>query len=251
MKFTHKLCGTILLAALATTAVTGTVVAAEPQPDSVMGNNAGQVEFTDATYEAETDNPVPDTDEKDPEKQPNGKFLIRKVTPLDFGKAEASATKEITSFAKTYVPAGNPKAESANYVRFKDDRQVDDHTYQLTAKITKQFEFKDGETLRKLDNATITYGHQRLLDAAENGIQNPGESGLHHDAVVKFGESTPIFTNTGAKGRGDYFIAFGKLGDTAKPGDKAVKLTVPSGTDVRTGTYNATVTWTLSETPLK
>lgn len=247
MKFTHKLCGAILLAALTTG--TGTVIAAEP--DSVMDGNIGKVEFTEATYEDETDNPVPDTDEKDPEKQPNGKFLIRKVTPLDFGKAQASATKEITSFAKTYVPAGNSKAESANYVRFKDDRQVDDHTYELTAKVTKQFEFKDGETVRKLDNATITYGHQRLLDAAENGIQNPGEVGLHHDAVVKSGESTPIFTNTGAKGRGDYFIAFGKLGDDAKPGNQAIKLTVPSGTDVRTGTYQATVTWTLSETPQK
>ena len=249
MKFTHRLCGAILLAALTTATVTKTVGAAEP--DSIMDGNTGKVEFSEATYKDETDNPVPDTDEKDPENQPNGKFLIRKVTPLDFGKSEASATKEITSFAKTYAPAGNPKAESANYVRFKDDRQVDDHTYQLTAKVTKQFEFKDGETIRKLDNATITYGHQRLLDAAGNGIQNPGESGLHHNAVVKFGESTPIFTNTGAKGRGDYFIAFGKLGDEAKPGNQAIKLTVPSGTDVRTGTYQATVTWTLSETPLK
>ncbi|WP_086348681.1 WxL domain-containing protein [Candidatus Enterococcus clewellii] len=248
MKLTHKLCGAALVAVVGIAVAGPGVSITKAAEDTTDG--PGKIVFTDEDYTTNTDGgKIPDTTETDPTlPSKNGEFVIRSVSPLDFGTAEATVGKTVVAFAAPHQSTGNAAAASANFVRFKDNRKNDDNRYQVTANLTTQFTSTAG---KELTGATIEYTNLRLLDAAENGALKPAESGLAASVALAYNTEAPVYTNADAtKGRGDYFVAFGQLGDAVAPADESVKLTIPSDTALYNGEYNAAITWTISDVPM-
>ncbi|MFD1899277.1 WxL domain-containing protein [Enterococcus termitis] len=266
MKLTHKLAGTALLAALAVAAAGPATKAADPNKPGV---GEGEIEFTSKTYETyDTSGVVPpntdsqSTRDTDSTALLDGEFLVQGMSKLVFN-SQAATTGAVTSWAKPTT--ANPTTASdhvparANWVQFKDDRQTDDHTYELTAKITRNFQFNDTAKgkVRNITGAEITYGNPILVADAENESLKPSSNGIK-TAVVN--ETTPaaVFTNTdgteanGSKGRGRYAVYFGDIDNPAKKAEESVKLEIPSNQaqEIMNGKYVAEITWTLSETPL-
>lgn len=248
MKLTHKLCGAALVAVVGVAVAGPGASITKAVSDSTDG--PGKIVFTDEDYTTNTDGgKIPDTTETDPTlPSKNGEFVIRSVSPLDFGTAEATVGKTVVAFAAPHQSTGNAAASSANFVRFKDNRKNDDNSYQVSAKLTTQFTNGTG---KELTGATIEYTNLRLLDAAENGALKPADSGLEASVNLEYDKAAPVYTNSDkTKGRGDYFVAFGELGNAVAPADGSVKLTIPSDTALYNGEYNAAITWTISDTPM-
>ncbi|MHC5226687.1 WxL domain-containing protein [Enterococcus sp. LJL99] len=258
MKKTTKLYGAILIAvagiAVATPKATITKAA---ETDTNTG--AADIEFVEATYGDKdtggvivpnsTDTIVDtDVDLKD------GAFVVQGVSKLDFGKHEAT-TGVVRAFAKPVTANAEKEDEVTgrpNWVQFKDNRSIDDHSYTLSAKITKDFSGEIKGKARTLTGAVITYTNPILVADAQNAALIPTElKGLATTAAVNNQETT-VFSNVQPdKGRGRYAIYFGEKGSADKDPAQSVSLMIPTNQEqeVQVGQYSATVTWTLAETP--
>lgn len=260
MKLTTKLCGAALLAAMGVAVVAPKATVTKAAPDSNSG--LGEIEFVTATYGSfdTTGGVVPpnssDTTKDTEAPLKDGEFVVQGMSKLDFGQHEAVAGA-VEAWAKptTANPSGSAdKVEGrGNWVQIKDNRTTDDHTYNLGAKITDDFKATVNGTERKLTGAQITYANPILVADKENESLKPQSPTLTQNAVVSADSVTTIFSNTEkGKGRGRYAVYFGEKGNTAKPADQSVKLNIPSdqAQEIQKAKYTATITWTLSETPL-
>ncbi|MGM0219251.1 WxL domain-containing protein [Enterococcus sp. AZ126] len=267
MKLTHKLCGAALLTVLGVgLAAPGATKAAE---DNSKAGDA-DIQFTKPTYGSydSTGGVIPpDTDKQsttdtDPTKLVDGEFVVQGMSKLVFNE-QAATTGAIKSFAKP-TTANDPAAadyvsQRANWVQFKDDRLVDDRTYELTAKLVDTdgkgaFKFDDNGKIRNIAGTTIDYKNTKIVAHEDNVSLLPSTSGLK--TSIHLAENVPakLFTatenNTG-KGRGKYAVYFG---DTLTNTDtESVELSIPANQadDIRDGNYSAKVLWTLSETPMQ
>ncbi|WP_207696621.1 hypothetical protein DOK67_0002320 [Enterococcus sp. DIV0212c] len=255
MKLTHKLTGAVLLAAVGiAAAVPGVTKAAERDDHTGFGD----IEFTKESYGSwdTTGGVVPpnstDSTRDTTHSLRDGEFVVQGMSRLDFGSQTVTLGK-VNAWAKPTT--ANPTAEDGtkvegrgNWVQFKDDRITEDHKYELSAQITTPFTTtKD----KKLTGATIHYTNAMLVADKDNEKLKP--TVLPKDALVNETERTAVFTNTeAAKGRGRYAVYFGEKGNTAKAADKSVELEIPGdqADEITTGKYTATITWTLSDTPL-
>jgi len=278
MKITTKLAGTALIAALGMGAVLPQVAKADT--DSLTGK--GKVEFTKSSSSSTSHtNPSGGSNSGDVtdssagnSNSSNGEFGIDYVTNLDFEKHGiiASNASPNTYWASTWVAnkGAADEVKNAHHVTFHDLRNTLDHTYEISAEITRQFntaespkEIKEGLELK---GSTITY--KEISIAPGEGFGKIDEldltpTGLKQDVIVKFGESTPVLTNTKPAGYteprfntgyGEYSLMFGKYNavpeqDTSA---KSVMLTIPRGSTnavINEGVYHAEITWTMSETP--
>lgn len=270
MKLTHKLCGAALLAVL------GVAVAApgatKAAPDHSKPGE-GEIEFTKATYESydSTGGVIPpdtssqSTTDTDPTKLLDGEFVVQGMSKLVFNE-QAAVTGAIKSWAKptTANPplAGDHVPDRANWVQFKDDRLVDDRTYELSATLVDPdnkgaFKFTDGSKTRSISGATIDYKNANLVAHEDNVALMPNVNGINQTIKLVENTRTKVFTatenNTG-KGRGKYAVYFGDAlaQDNTKKSGESIQLNIPKNQaeDVRTGKYVATILWTLSETPM-
>ncbi|WP_430601946.1 hypothetical protein IGJ02_002110 [Enterococcus sp. DIV0724b] len=261
MKLTHKLAGTALLAAVAVAATApGVTKAADP---AAPGVGEGEIEFTSKTYGSYDSSGVvpPDytsqsTIDTDSTALLDGPFLVQGMSKLVFN-SQSATTGAVTSWAQpTKANAGmtNEVDNRANWVQFKDDRQVDDHGYELKAVISQNFQFNDTEKgkVRNIKGAQITYGNANLVADKDNESLKPSSTGLNKAAKVNETGSELVFKNTEeTKGRGRYAVYFGDALDDTQPANESVKLDLPANQaeEIMNGKYVAKITWTLEATP--
>ncbi|WP_375178718.1 WxL domain-containing protein [Enterococcus rotai] len=265
MKLTHKLAGTALLAAIAVAATApGVTKAADP---AAPGVGEGEIEFTSKTYGTyDTSGVVPpnytsqSTIDTDSTALLDGPFLVQGMSKLVFN-SQSATTGAVTSWAKPTTANANTvgatdKVEGrANWVQFKDDRQVDDHGYELKAIISQNFQFNDTAKgkIRNIKGAQITYGNAHLVADKDNESLKP-TSGIVPAATVNETNSEIVFKNREeTKGRGRYAVYFGDA-EATKPTEKpeeSVKLDLPANQaeEIMNGKYVAKITWTLEATP--
>ncbi|OTN89909.1 hypothetical protein A5819_002407 [Enterococcus sp. 7E2_DIV0204] len=270
MKLTHKLCGAALLAVLGVAiAAPGATKAA---PDHSKAGE-GEIQFTKATYGSydSTGGVVPpdtssqSTTDTDPTKLLDGEFVVQGMSKLVFNEQQAT-TGAIKSWAKpttaNKVGADDHVARRANWVQFKDDRLVDDRTYELSATLVDSdgkgaFKFEDtaNSKTRSIKGATIDYKNTRLEAHKDNLALAPSTSGLQPTLHLAENTKAKLLTvnenNTG-KGRGKYAVYFGDVINPANSDKESIELSIPANQadDIRDGKYVATILWTLSETPM-
>ncbi|ALS38585.1 hypothetical protein ABID30_001334 [Enterococcus rotai] len=269
MKLTHKLCGAALLAVL------GVAVAApgatKAAPDHSKAGE-GEIQFTKATYGSydSTGGVVPrdtssqSTTDTDPTKLLDGEFVVQGMSKLVFTEQQAT-TGAIKSWAKPTTANdgatdGSYVERRANWVQFKDDRLVDNRTYELSATLVDPdgkgaFEFDDNGKKRRIAGATIDYKNTDLVAHEDNVSLKPSTSGLKPTLHLAENTRKQLFTvnenNTG-KGRGKYAVYFGDTLNPAQLDSESIELSIPANQsdDIRDGKYVATILWTLSETPM-
>ncbi|WP_207695852.1 hypothetical protein DOK67_0001431 [Enterococcus sp. DIV0212c] len=254
MKLTHKLCGAALLA------VIGVAVAAPSATQALNKTRDGKadIEFTQNTE--------PDTSMTDPTgtrthdtgtdivPEHVAEFGVIAVTPLNFDKKAAKIGEQKYEALPHVANRGNEdEYEVENYVAIKDVRSTTNHTYKLSAALTKQFTATVEETEVTLKAATLTYKNINVAATLNPDLQPAedkkvfGADATNISELKEDGSSVPVYTNNDPNGgKGRYEVTFG---DDAKgtAGD-SVSLFIPASVDVRNAAYNATVTWTLSDT---
>ncbi|WP_086315243.1 hypothetical protein A5821_002685 [Enterococcus sp. 7F3_DIV0205] len=260
MKLTHKLCGAVLLAAV------GTAVALPnaTKADNVPVNGSADIEFTRNTTENTTvTDPTGSSEITDWTVTDPGEFGIMTVSPLDFDKHAAldipAGGKEKFEYWAKPATANKGNADQhpiENLVQFKDDRSIANHSFKLSAELTKNFTAEiAGEDAVELKGSTLTYNKMRLITDIAPALKpvTPkfGENGSETSAISFGGGSKEFLVNDVAaadgkvKGKGTHQLTFGSQKE-GTAGD-AIKLEFDADTDVRTAKYNATVTWTLAE----
>ncbi|MGM0125941.1 hypothetical protein IGI37_003342 [Enterococcus sp. AZ194] len=282
----RTLCSAALLALVSTAVLAPVSAAAEavagPVAGPVNAEGTGSI-----TYEQGNDQPPVTPPGEDgpniigPEKPGTwSPLMVIGASSLDF------ETQKIGQFteAQEYYAAPfttNEELESGevgpaitmeNFVKFRDIRGVKSHDFTLSAQLTKQFTAYNKETKTydeelvlkgaKLDysNATLvtTQANQENLPVvgsenttlkssftlapnADTGVANP----------LEVGNSTPVLTNRGDQGFGVFDIKFGELepaaGEESKDAARSIKLTVPNSNKLTESTYQAVITWTISE----
>jgi hypothetical protein len=263
MKLTHKLAGTALLAAIAVAATApGATKAADPNHP---GQGDGEIEFVSKTYGTydpsgvvpPTYNSSQSTVDTDSTALLDGPFLVQGMSKLVFDSQEAT-TGTVTSWAKptTANPLGaNDHVEGrANWVQFKDDRQVDDHGYELQAVISQNFQFNDTAKgrVRNITGAQITYNNAKLVADKENEALKPSSTGLNRSTTINEDNAELVFKNSeNTKGRGRYAIYFGDAESATEKPNESIRLDIPANQadEIMTGKYVAKIQWTLSATP--
>ncbi|MBM7687880.1 hypothetical protein BCR24_01940 [Enterococcus ureilyticus] len=264
MKLTHKLAGTALLAAIAVAATApGVTKAADP---AAPGVGEGEIEFTSKTYGTyDTTGVVPpnytsqSTVDTDSTALLDGPFLVQGMSKLVFN-SQSATTGAVTSWAKPTTANANTSGATdkvdgrANWVQFKDDRQVDDHGYELKAVISQNFQFNDTAKgkIRNIKGAQITYGNANLVADKDNEALKPSSTGLNRATTVNETGSELIFKNQEEnKGRGRYAVYFGDAEDATQKPEESVKLDLPANQaeEIMNGKYVAKITWTLEATP--
>ncbi|MBO0472052.1 WxL domain-containing protein [Enterococcus sp. DIV0242_7C1] len=253
MKLTHKLCGAALLA------VVGVAVAAPSATQALEGtrNGTADIEFTKNTSEDTTmtdptgTRPVDTGTDIDPTHV--DEFGIIAVTPLDFKAHAAVVGAQQYEAAPHVANKGNADEYNVeNYVAIKDVRSTVDHTYKLSAALTKQFTATVDGTDVTLAGATLTYKNIDVAATLNPDLQPANDKKVFGDGtgvqtISETSGSLPVYTNTDPNGgKGRYEVTFG---DDEKGTDgNSVVIDIPASVDVRTAAYNATVTWTLSDT---
>ncbi|WP_375178489.1 WxL domain-containing protein [Enterococcus rotai] len=261
MKNTHKLLGAALLAAVGVSvAIPNTTKAA---PDSKTGD--GYIEFTrDATggttitKPGETGSII--TNITGVEKK---EFGVVAITPLDFkshkilsdGSGRDYPVKPFHANPGS-TSATSPEFKQANFVKYTDDRSTLDHKYKLSGKITSNFTttLANGTDTAELNGAEITFSDLSLKSIADPALR-PAASALKAGPHVLKAKNGAVEANSvdfvvnedPTKGRGDYELVFGDAA-VANSAENAVKLSVPSTTEIMHGKYKAVITWTLSDT---
>ncbi|PZL77515.1 hypothetical protein CI088_01560 [Enterococcus plantarum] len=283
MKNTTKLASAALIAAISMGAVLPQVAKADS--DSLTGK--GKVEFTkSSSTSSSATNPsggsnggsnsggnITDSSAGTTNTSP-GEFGIDYVTNLDFEKHGiiTSNANDETYWATTWVANdGETAVKNAHYIKFHDFRNTLDHTYEVSGEITRQFNTvlspKPVEEGLELKGSTITYNNAHLIP--DKGYEPTADldltptAGLKASTVVKFGESTPVLTNTKPTGfnaqqfntgYGSFALMWGTYNADKEVDTSAtsVQLTIPRGSTnavINEGRYTAEITWTMSETP--
>lgn len=248
MKLTHKLCGAVLLSIVGFSVAAPTASAVNSKTGNAdiefKRNTTGIPDVTKPGTSNSTITNIPDVTNP-------GDFGIVAVTPLDFESHDVltgSAAREY--YAAPFV-ANKGKTDEykvENFVKFLDERSVIDHKYSLSAALTKNFTgaAADG-TAVVLEGAELTFKNMNLTTLVDPALK-PATPVLNQGTTLKFGESAKPFyvNNEASKGKGSYELTFGNQ-DAGTTSD-AIKISIPSSTDVFESKYNATITWTLAET---
>lgn len=269
MKASNKLCGAALAAVLgAGLFMPFTTQAA--QTDSLGGQ--GHINFTSGT---ESDTTLTDPGSEngstittsggngsdgnsgivDP-----GAFGMMYVTPLEFGNQDVlnQTGADSRDFPAALFKDGADGITTQNFVAFKDVRPVTNHTYSLTAQITKDFESTNekGDVVNTLKGVQLKYKNAWLANSSNtaellpNGLKTSFElNGVSLDGKV--GESEVVVNNEvkgddASKGFGKVTVNFGEKATTAAD---SVLLNVPNKGNITSGDFKAVVTWTLNDTP--
>ncbi|MHC5228299.1 WxL domain-containing protein [Enterococcus sp. LJL99] len=260
MKLTQKLLGTALLATVAVGAASGINSSVKAADTSRTGD--AEIEFTAKSYSSDTSGVVPPDQSTqsttDTRPLPDGSFIVQGMSKLVFASQEVT-TGAVTSFAKPTTANdgatdGTAVPRRANWVQFKDERLVDNHSYKLSAKISQPFTQTDtaaGKT-RTIKGATIQYSNPDLQADEANEALKPTVAYTKMDPLKDTGEVVDIFTNddsanASSKGAGKYALYFGNtLKDTD---DKSIELNIPQNQaeQIFTGKYKAEITWILSD----
>ncbi|WP_321385983.1 WxL domain-containing protein [uncultured Enterococcus sp.] len=250
MKHTHKLAGALLLAAVG-------IGLAVPSATKATSEHAGKghinfnqsggvpdVGGSDAYKPGESTDPI-----TEPTNNPDrGALRIANVSDLEFDTHQiitdenAVKTYDAKAFETTYVESG-AATTTTNFIRFMDaDAGVAQNHHTVSAMITSQF--TNGTTT--LSGSTITYKNIHLVtgtnpttmpDVTNASVTLPNTSEINETA------KQVVYTNKQAgKGFGTFELTFGDLADQTT-WDKSVTLTIPSDLTIRTGDYNAEVTW--------
>lgn len=258
MKNSYKLAGAALLAAVGVGLTVPSVTKADPNVTS-----KGKVEFTQDTGGTTSETEViPDPSTETPITEPTvnpdkSPLKIRSVTNLDFDtheivSNETSGDKVYPAKAFTTTKAGTTDAvKTSHFVSFQDVRQdTDTNFHAISAKITKQFTAPATGTAaeRKLDGATIAYKNAQLVTATNAGTQ-PSENTVTPTFTLNDIDTTTVYTNKEAgKGYGKFHLVFGDYGELDDTKAKAydnVELHVPGTNVVKTGQYEAEITWSI------
>ncbi|MHC5228994.1 WxL domain-containing protein [Enterococcus sp. LJL99] len=257
MKNSYKLAGAALLAAVGVGLTVPSVTKADPNVTS-----KGKVEFTQDTNDTDTtevtpdsSNPIPITEPTiNPDKNP---LKIRSVTDLDFDTHEIVSNETAgdkvypaKAFATTKVGTTDA-VKTSHFVSFQDIRQdTDTNFHAISAKITKQFTAPATGTAaeRKLDGATIAYKNAHLMTSSNPGTQ-PSAATVTPTFTLNDTDTATVYTNkeTG-KGYGKFKLVFGEdgnLDDTKAEAYDSVELHVPGTNVVKTGQYEAEITWSI------
>lgn len=259
MKATYKLTSAILLGALGV----GVAVASETKADDSQ-TGAGKVEFTQSIDESDGITLPPDTlepeislteDDVIPGTDP---FQLKVITSLDFKTHNivATDTTEKTYPVNVYTAAkadGTGDFDMPHFVRFRDYRAEDgqENFYKVTAKMTK--DFTNGSSVL---NGTLNYKNVSLTSKTNEATMPEKD---HADVTVKDNFSLNA-TNADAeevlvqkqagKGFGLFELMFGTYDHVNAATDGTyddIELVVPGSTLIKTGTYNAEITWTLED----
>jgi hypothetical protein len=266
------------LAAMAASVILPVVVSADETRTPGTGTGEGKIEFVQGTLDPEVTPPGSDgpTIDGPTPNQPLGDLDIIAVTPLDFQKHKTAATGPMKAyFAKNFTAkatadgtdaAGNPYTEgdivtTENFVKFGDIRSTDDHSYDITAQLTKQFTKEDESTTggtkgATLNGATLNFYNVTTVTTAANSANALSSSATTSSFKlaagadgVSAGDAVNVIHNTDAsKGYGIHDIKFGNVADKNGATDSAtsVQLQVPGTVNLSKGIYTAEITWTIS-----
>ncbi|MEI5990119.1 WxL domain-containing protein [Enterococcus crotali] len=259
MKLTHKLCGAALLAALGVSIALPSVTKADVA-DGKLPPAGMDIQFTKNTGPGDTTITTTNPEGSDVVITSGlvttdaGTFGMRAGTPLNFGKANSSASGSGRHFfAQNFIGNAGAKDEivTENFVDFIDDRSTADHKYVITAEITKQLSTTFEGAERPLTGAELNY-----LNGSIQSQTDPTNALAPTAAVstnpVTFGEPTDILVNDdAAKGRGIYRMSFGKKGaGDVTDSEKSVKLNIQDNSELFEDTaYKGEVTWKMAVLP--
>lgn len=250
------------LSALALVALVGAGVAAPSAALAVENPLAteGKIIFTQDEGPSNIVDPeIPGEELVDPDTDPDivvnpdrGSFSIDAVTKYDFGTEQIDMFTANKVYKAKAVATSNSTGDVSrgHFVQFTDKRAVADHTYQLTANMTA---FSNGSS--NIDGAFISFANGNLTSATTEAALFPSYEQAFSlnpgvDATTA-GASVAVVTNTNAAaGMGVFALEFGTGENGSTTAAESVKLTVPNSNLLTASEYKATVTWTLSDTPL-
>lgn len=255
MKLTHKLCGAALLAVIGVSVVLPNATKADDKSLS----NGMDIEFTRNT-DSDTGGFILTTGSGQGTITEGititdvGDFGVRAVSPLNFGLNKAVTDGNArTYWAKNWLGKGTGgNSAAANVVEIKDTRSTNDHTYNLTAKITEEFTGNFENVSTKLTGATLNFYNPIVQSDQPAALALKSTMTRNGVEVAYNTPSQPIVDNTEAgTGLGKSQIFFGDYAaaaDAVTSSEKSVKLTVPADQDLKDTTYRGTILWTLSTT---
>jgi hypothetical protein len=253
MKFTHKLCGAVLLTVLgASVVLPGAAFAAD---DPLNWDGKGTIKFSED--DGGDDKPVNPEEPDDPDNPivnptPNpakGPLKVIAVTDLDFGTAKVTPASgngwEYTAKAAEITYKDGTKSEEANFVQFKDTRSDNlANKHKLSAKATT---FTNGEN-QTLKSAQLKFSNIGLINKADQNQVN--DSGVPATQTLETDGTTPttfVTQDDADKGFGQFVLQFGNKAKGTH--NESVKLWVPSsGNKLSTSSgYSSTITWTIED----
>lgn len=261
MKFTHKLCGAALLAAVGFAVVLPNSTKAD---DGVGVEGGAEIEFTSTSESTTETNPGSgsgtDVLPSDTGTSDAHGFGISYVTNLDFGKHEnMTNTGNETYWAKSWVGTNEDGVtmENANFVNFEDVRQQVGHAYQIQAELTTEFTADVNGKEAKLNGVSLTYNNPGLNTRHLTDDSTAPTAGLKNGAVVQLGAKTTMLDNSTPAddevGYGYYSLYYGKyeLGEAEGGSAKSIKLAIPMAENkaVYNAKYKGGITWTMSDVP--
>ncbi|MDR0879255.1 MAG: WxL domain-containing protein [Clostridioides sp.] len=224
--------------------------------DKTLGSDIDVI-FT-APDDSGTDKPI--VDPEDPDNQPPG-------TPdpipgpgtggllsIDFASSFNFGSNVITNGAKTlyaapqaWIEDGGAHTTKPNFVQVNDNRMLYSG---WTLKVAQADQLKTSDN-KVLDGATITLNNISV-DGIKDDVTTNGPATAPTSLVITPGAGTAnVMAAADGKGGGTFVARFGdeteNTNDVSK--NKAVKLSIPSTTQVYAKAYSGTLTWTLSDTP--
>lgn len=255
MKMTNKVCGAALLA------VVGVALAVPHTSQAVDKTGTGRIQFTMDTNggtDQITDpgNSTGTTITNIPEVTNPGTFGIMAVTPLDFKEHSVLGAGSTTSYDAAAFLAnpgstdtGFEEFEVQNFVKYRDIRGVENHTYKLSAALTQNFKEAGGTYLK---GAQLEYKNISVTSTADPALKPTGVTAaatLASGDAAAAGPSVDFITNdvTDGQGYGDFELNFG-LHELGTEANSVSLLLDPSKAGPTEAEYKAVITWTLSET---
>ena len=257
MKNSYKLAGAALLAAVGVGLTLPSVTKADQNVKS-----KGKVEFTQNTESDSSNAVIPDPSSETPITEPTlnpdkSPMKIRAVTDLDFdthkivsNETTAEKVYPAKAFATTKV-GSNEAVKTSQFVSFQDIRQDTDTNYHtITAKITKQFTAPatSSASERVLTGAAIAYKNTQLVSATNSNTMASPASVTNAFKLTADNETTVYTNKENGKGYGKFHLVFGDYGELSEEKAKAydsVNLEVPGKQVIKTGKYQAEITWNI------
>ncbi|MGX7201315.1 hypothetical protein BCR22_02245 [Enterococcus plantarum] len=266
MKLTHKLCGAALLAAVG---IAAALPANTKADDGVALEGKADIEFSStASSSTSFTNTSGSGDDivtsGGPTSDANG-FGVSYVTDINFGKHDIVAGAEAGPYWATKWIGNEGKedqVEGSHFVNFEDVRSVADHSYTLSATLSKQFTTTIGtSTKKKLNGATLSYKNVAVREQAKEAVTGFEAGAVKDTVTLSEGNIATFIDNANGtgeetfdKGYGRYTLYFGKY-EVAAPdatsAEQSIQLTVPKeeNTVINNGKYTAEISWVLATTP--
>lgn len=247
MKFTHKLCGTVLLAVIGTAVVLPHAANAE---DPLNWDGKSNINFLEDDGEDKPVLPEEPGEMVEPPINPGkGPLKVIAMTNLEFSSQKVTpatgAGWEYTAQAGKYKVEGNTEyKKTANFVQFKDTRADNiANNHKLTAKAT-MFTNKENNVLK---GAVLNFSNINMLNLADQNQVNENSYAKTNQLATDGTPSTFVNQDDADKGFGQFILQFGDMKeDTA---ENSVKLWVPSKDNKlsTSSSYESTITWTIAD----